>query len=88
MINSKDHPDYIFEEYNGYTIASHKITLSEKTLIISSLFIVQSSFLITDLLSALMTARCPVGENQYHTTQKMQKPILTGWLKPVRKSPQ
>ncbi|PWN64165.1 hypothetical protein [Chryseobacterium viscerum] len=24
MINSNDHPDYIFEEYNGYTIASHK----------------------------------------------------------------
>lgn len=24
MINSQNDPDYIFEEYNGYTIASHK----------------------------------------------------------------
>lgn len=30
MIKSKNDPDYIFEEYNGYTIASHKNNVPER----------------------------------------------------------
>lgn len=30
MVSSKNDPDYIFEDYNGYTIASHKNNVPEK----------------------------------------------------------
>ncbi|RQO37685.1 hypothetical protein DBR39_12400 [Chryseobacterium sp. KBW03] len=30
MVGSKDNPDYIFEEYKGYIIASHKRNVAER----------------------------------------------------------
>ncbi len=41
MIKSKNDPDYTFEEYNGYTIASHINNVAEKD--INNLIIVYRS---------------------------------------------
>lgn len=41
MIKSKDDPNYIFEEYKGYIIASHKDNVAEKD--INNLIIVYHS---------------------------------------------
>lgn len=41
MIKSKNDPDYVFEEYRGYTIASHKNNVAEKN--INNLIIVYRS---------------------------------------------
>lgn len=56
--HTNDDPDYIFEEYKGHTIASHKNNVVGKDINNLIIVYVQMSSPITGLLLGLLIASC------------------------------